>query len=231
MVHLSDDEVRRIAALLAPDEAVLWAATSVRPAPGLGGLAWVGLVFAVLFSGLAGLLLWAWDPADSTGRLTVGLMTVAGLACMSGALAAIVASRRAARTARRTACLVTSKRALIARPNGGTFRLTTFAPAAFEAMDLALDPDGVGTIRFARTTPPASRQAIPVSEIWAPEPAFVGVPDARVAYELLRRLADGPLPTPLVDALTSQPGLRSAADGDPADETTAVGQRETARLR
>jgi hypothetical protein len=88
----------------------------------------------------------------------------------------------AARNARRTACCVTSQRAVQVQ-HGGSVKVQSWAPREFDEISKVLHPDGTGTLTFASKLVRSSRgrsREVPQ--------AFYGVPEPRACEEALLAL-------------------------------------------
>lgn len=193
MPDVTDDDLRRVSALLAPDEPVLWAQSpTVRR--GCVAVPALLMVFALVWTFLALLFL---SRADGSFGWQSLVFVAGGVTLFLVGAGTLVFSQSETRAGRRTVHLITPRRALTVRSSGRGMSVVEVQPSGLATLQVRTFADGTGTLDFVPQTNADGVIRVDRRSV----PAFVGVGRPREAYELLRRLADGPLPPALVESL------------------------------
>lgn len=192
---MTDADLRLLDRYLDDDETVVWAGQPVRRRALLGTLPQFGFaVFWTAFSAFWTLTAWFITSKMDGGGLT-SVFPFFGLPFLLVGLFLLAAPLRTLRRVARTSYVVTTHRAIVARPSGDGLALSSVHPEALGTLDLTVRRDGSGTIRFGTAEPslPAFRSPtigdVGSASVASGPRAFENVPDAEQVFDLLRALA------------------------------------------
>jgi hypothetical protein len=149
---------------------------------------WPIAIFGLFFGGFAAFWIsaaawgvWFGNGGPQTPGVFV-LFPLFGLPFLAVGVGMISSPWWTARSARRTACCVTSQRAMQLQ-HGSSIKVQSWAPRDLDEISKVLHPDGTGTLTFASALVRGSKGRVRT----VPQ-AFYGVPDPRACEEALLAL-------------------------------------------
>ncbi|MEY2796511.1 MAG: hypothetical protein RIR10_2227 [Planctomycetota bacterium] len=149
---------------------------------------WPIAIFGLFFGGFAAFWIagaawgvWFRNVGPQTPGVFV-LFPLFGLPFLAVGVGMISSPWWAARGARRTACCVTSQRAMQLQ-HGRSIKVQSWAPRDLDEISKVLYPDGTGTLTFASALVQGSK-----GRVRSVPQAFYGVPDPRACEEALLAL-------------------------------------------
>ena len=138
----------------------------------------VPLLFSIPWTAFA--LFWMWGASQASW-----LFALFGLPFVAVGVGMLTAPVWVARAARRTAYVITDRRAIVVRPSAPSqLSVRSFTPAELGSLERRERPDGSGDVVFTRDLASGSDDGKRT-----PEAGFLSVPDAHGVQRMLRALA------------------------------------------